>query len=298
MACPPFIINNQTPAKQYTNLPFNVPVQQIQMVTPCGTQHPGRDYLFTGATFNVTPVFAIEAGTLEYAAPGFVGIKGNDGIVTEYVHVQPTPAITKAAADTQHPQVKQISAGQQIAILGKVGEFTGPPTPHVHINRKLTWQGSDFCTHVFTCNWGIQGIDPPIGSAQCPNGWSIVNQEWKFCQNGVGQPGWQGGFFADPNGVWAGFIRLANGNIQYRPRAFRTLPSTDPNANTVLKGDFACSLDQWWFFDNNGNMVSNNIVGFNPQTRQWTVGQQGNPTHRLGTNGHCTDCGLPCSPQT
>ncbi|MGE7874803.1 hypothetical protein [Bacillus paramycoides] len=137
----------------------------------------------------------------------------------------------------------------------------------------------------------------PISTPTCPNGngWSIINGEWVFCQNGAKQGGWHNGFFADSNGVWAGFIRLANGNIQYRPLRFRTLPSGDPNALTVVKGDFACTLGQWWFFDNNGNLVSNNIVGWNPQTRQWTVGQQGSPTHRLGSNGACQDCGPPCS---
>jgi hypothetical protein len=286
---------------------------QINMVKPCDTTHPGKGWRFDGAVFG-TPVLAMESGTVLWVTtgnplcvchtddpnfvaclqkncpPNSIAIKSDvDGVVTEYVHIQPEVSANN-----------RVTAGQRIATLAATGTFTFPsnssPTPHVHINRLLNTQGS-LCDHVFTCNYTIQGTnDPSISTpGQCPNGWSIINGEWVFCQNGARQGGWHNGYFADSNGVWAGFIRLANGNIQYRPRRFRTLPSGDPNALTVVKGDFACSLGQWWFFDNNGNLVSNNTVGWNPQTRQWVVGlQTGSPSHRLAPDGHCLDCGPSC----
>lgn len=279
-SCQSYIINNQTPFKLYQNLPFNVPADQIKILTPCSTTHPGRDYSFTGAAFDVTPVFAIESGTVLWSYPGYLGILSDNQdnepeTVTEYVHVQPSVAVNQ-----------RVVAGEFIATLAQIGEFTGAPTPHVHINRLLNWQSPDVCTHIFTCNWDIEGIGtnqpPPPSTETCPNstGWSLVNGEWTYCQNGERQGGWHNGFFADSDGVWAGFILQANGNIQYRPLQYRNLSSSDPNVNTVAIG-WVCSLGQFWYFDNNGNLVSNtNIL-------QWN----------LGPNGACTNCG-PCNSQT
>ncbi|PEZ18734.1 hypothetical protein COL11_00420 [Bacillus anthracis] len=249
------------------------------MLTPCSTTHPGRDYSFTGAAFDVTPVFAIESGTVLWSYPGYLGILSDNQenepqTVTEYVHVQPNVVVND-----------RVVAGELIATLSQIGEFTGAPIPHVHINRLLNWQNPDICNHIFTCNWDIDGIganQPPPSTATCPNstGWSLVNGEWIYCQNGERLGGWHNGFFADSDGVWAGFILQANGNIQYRPRQYRNLSNSDPNVNTVAIG-WVCSLGQFWYFDNNGNLVSNtNIL-------QWN----------LGPNGACTNCGS-CNYQT
>lgn len=314
-SCTSFNINDQTPFHLYTTSPF--PGQQIKMVNPCGTIHPGKDITFDGASFG-TPLFAMESGTVLWVTSNVplctcvvnttcncptdanaIGIQSDvDGVITEYVHVNPEVKVND-----------HVTAGQRIATLAASGTFFiapgGSPLPHVHITRYVTVSNQDICNSVLTCNWDIQGLNSQQPQPQlppCQNGWSIVNGEWKFCQNGVGQGGWNGAFFSDPTGVWAGFIRQENGTIQFRPRVFRTLPSTDPLAGTILKGDFACSLGQWWFFDNNGNLASNNIVGFNPLTNQWTlgqIGQNGGITHRLDINGQCLDCGqAPCSPPT
>lgn len=269
MTCPPYKFNNQTPFKEYQYLPFRTS-QPIRKVTDCSPNHPGRDYLFDGASFNNTTVYAIESGTVQWSQPGYLGILGNDTIITEYVHVQPSASLRSGS---------QVNAGDAIATLAQLGDFVGTPTPHVHINRIINPQGGA-CDHIYTCTWGIRGIDT-TQTGTCPNqnGWGLVNGVWVFCQNGVRQQGWflgSGGnsFLADNNGVWTGFIRTSAGNIQYRYLKDRNLPASDPNANRVARG-WVCSLGQWWFFNNNGNMVSNATID----------GRQ------LGPNGACITCG-------
>ncbi|WP_034671675.1 M23 family metallopeptidase, partial [Ectobacillus panaciterrae] len=210
MACPapPFTII-QSPFHLYKAVPFNVPAQQIELRTPCSTNHPGRDYTFNGANFG-TSVRAIESGIVEYAItsantgnsscicvqgdisclqrecnPTAVGIL-SDGIITEYVHVE--PSVTRGQV---------IKAGDIIGQLALRGTFVvlpgGNPLPHVHINRKRTWTGP-VCQQEFICDWGIDGIDnrnPQNPPPTCSNGWSLNNNgEWMFCQNGVPQRGW------------------------------------------------------------------------------------------------------------
>ncbi|EJQ14185.1 M23 family metallopeptidase [Bacillus thuringiensis] len=276
LPCPPnYIIDNQVPFKEYQFLPFKTS-QVIQKVKECSSVHPGRDFLFNGASFNNTTVYAIESGVVQWALPGYLGILGNDKFVTEYVHVQPLVSAGK-----------QVNAGDAIANLAQLGQFDGTPIPHVHINRIFNWQGASACAHVFTCNWRIKGIgtsSPDICSN--PNGWGLVNGVWVFCQNGVRKGGWfpvSGGnsFFADKDGIWSGFIKNNIGNIQYRYLRDRNLPASDPNVNRVAKG-WVCSLGQWWYFDNNGNMVSNTTI---------------NGRWQLGSNGACTNCGS-CNSQS
>jgi glucan-binding YG repeat protein len=163
--------------------------------------------------------------------------------------------------------------------------------------RKITWQGNDICQHQYACNFGIQGTNdpsistpPPPPPGQCPNGWSIVNGVWVYCQNGVRQRGWfpgSGGnsFLTDSKGVWTGFIRTSAGNIQYRYLRDRNLPASDPNASRVARG-WVCSLDKWWFFDNNGNMVTNT----------WERDSQGKSWF-FGSDGACVGC-PPCNFQS
>ncbi|WP_232296874.1 peptidoglycan DD-metalloendopeptidase family protein [Bacillus cereus] len=310
LACPPYNIN-QKPLHIYQNVPFSVPPNQINMITPCNTTHPGKDWRFNGAVFG-TPVLAMESGTVLWATtgnplcvcntddpnyfaclqkncrPNSIGIISDvDGVVTEYVHIQ--PSVTKG---------KRVNAGQQIATLAATGTFTvkgnGSPTPHLHINRYVFWQTNDPCQLIYTCNFIIQGTNdtPPPPPPQCPNtnGWGLANGVWVFCQNGVRKGGWfpgSGGssYLADNNGVWAGFIKTSAGKIQYRYLRDRNLPASDPNANRVARG-WVCSLGQWWFFDNNGNMVTNT----------WELDSQGKSWF-FGSNGACVGC-PPCNVQS
>ncbi|MFE6139614.1 M23 family peptidase [Bacillus sp. NPDC057893] len=303
MTCPPFNII-QKPLYVYQNVPFKVSPNQINMIKRCDSTHPGKDWRFDGAVFG-TPVFAMESGTVLWAitgnplclchtdAPNFIAclqqncppnsiaIRSDiDGVVTEYVHVQP-----EVSANTH------VTAGQRIATLAASGTFTvtgnGSPTPHLHINRLLNTQGP-VCNHEFTCNFTIKdtkdsSVPPPPSQCPNPNGWGLANGVWVYCQNGVRQQGWftgSGGssFLADNNGVWTGFIRTSLGKIQYRYLRDRNLPVSDPNANRVARG-WVCSLGQWWFFDNNGNMVTNT----------WELDSQGKSWF-FGSNGACVGC--------
>ncbi|PFE71505.1 hypothetical protein CN316_09990 [Bacillus cereus] len=310
MSCPPYIIRNQ-PFKEYSIPPFNT-TQQIRMINPCNSTHPGKDYRFDGAMFGA-PVIAMEPGTVvslstgnkacicshqssipivendinfinclqQNCSPNSIAIQSSvDGVVTEYVHVEPTVNLAQAFRSWQNGQgpAPQVGAMDQIGTLSLSGTFTvtdnGSPVPHVHINRFVSRIGNDICNFEFTCDFGIRGVD----ILTCPNadGWSLFNNEWVFCQNGARQPGWHGAYHADNNGVWSGFIWLGDNTYQYRPKEFRT--RTDSTSMTVAIG-WVCALGQWWFFDNNGNMVMN----------AWEQDSQGNSWF-FGPNGACVSC--------
>lgn len=310
MDCPPFNIIN-TPFKEYLIPPFNT-TQQIKMINPCNSTHPGKDYSFDGANFG-EPVFAMESGTVLFLStdnqacicsrqssivnqqddinytnclqqscnPNSIVIQSSvDQVVMEYVHVTPTPNLVKAYNDWKSGQgaAPQVAAMEQIGNLSFSGTFTvtdnSKPIPHVHISRFGSRNGNNICGFEFTCDFGIRGVD----ILTCPNadGWGLFNNEWVFCQNGARQPGWHGAYHADNNGVWSGFIWLGDNTYQYRPKEFRT--RTDSTSMTVAMG-WVCALGQWWFFDNNGNMVMN----------AWEQDSQGQWWF-FGPNGACVSC--------
>ncbi|WP_028400504.1 M23 family metallopeptidase [Ectobacillus panaciterrae] len=317
----------------YQRTPFNPQRGQVRIKQDCHNWG-ARDLAPDGIEWG-EPVYAVEDGTVVSVNRNFncfsqintpnsstinpdpncwahmivVKSDSDEGYFTEYAHVMPLPAINVGT---------KVKMNDQIGNVDNSGPTSGP---HVHFARwkpnpsyipdptranpvpgvDAGYRGSDLNQNG-TCDWTMKGVNDTTPSPPtCSNGWSLNNNgEWMFCQNGVPQRGWFPGaggnsFFTDSNGVWAGFIRTPSGNIQYRPRQFRNLPASDPNVNTVVRGDWVCSLDQWWFFDNNGNMVSNTTVGRN-QNGQWVPGL---PGRQIASDGHCTDCApSPCSPQT
>ncbi len=149
-----------TPFHAYFTDPFNTE-DDVSIITPCGPNHPGAKDLWFPSIAIGTPVYASEAGTINFLASGnppcgnpptgpcprdgnLVSITSDiDQYITQYVHVTPLPNLKIG---------DHVNLGQQIGTVDISGISGGP---HVHMAR-YTATGFDRSP---TCDWGIYGVD-------------------------------------------------------------------------------------------------------------------------------------------
>ncbi|MYL43895.1 lysozyme family protein [Virgibacillus salexigens] len=126
---------------------FALPVSGGNMTSDYGWRsdpHTGERSMHKGIDFgcvnHVTPIYAAEGGTVEYAqfhtnsngSPGYgnlVMIKHGEGLITAYAHMS---SLSVNEGDT-------VKKGQKVGVCGSTGSSTGP---HLHLETKSgLWDG-------------------------------------------------------------------------------------------------------------------------------------------------------------